>query len=218
MAKREDPGNASDATEKPTPNRDTADSATAPGRRPATSRQRIFVAAMGLFAEQGYAETSVEDIATAAGISRRTLFRYYPNKAAIPWGEFADQIAVMREHLGGIDDSVPLRKAIGEALVFFNTFPDSESEVHRRRMRLLLTEPELQAHSMLMYSDWRGAIAEFVARRRGEELGDLIPSAVALTAQGIAISAYTAWLDLPPERGVPRELHRYLREAASILA
>jgi len=173
---------------------------------------------MGLFAEHGYAYTSVEDIASAAGISRRTLFRYYPNKAAIPWGEFADQIAVMRKHLEAIGDSVPLREAIGEALVFFNTFPDSESGVHRRRMRLLLTEPELQAHSMLMYSDWRGAIAEFVARRRGEELGDLIPSAVALTAQGIAISAYTAWLDLPSERGVPAELHRYLREASSILA
>lgn len=189
-----------------------------PGRRPSTSRERIFTAAMDLFAEHGYASTNVEDIAKSAGISRRTLFRYYPNKAAIPWGEFSDQIAVMREHFLLIDDALPLREALADALVFFNTFPASETPVHRARMRLLLGEPELQAHSVLMYSDWRAAIAEFVAGRRGEETTDLVPLAVAHAAQGIAMSSYQAWLALPESEGSQGALHRYLQLGCEILA
>lgn len=189
----------------------------APGRRPSTSRQRIFTSAMELFASRGYSSTNVEDIAVAAGISRRTLFRYYPNKAAIPWGEFSDQIAVMREHFVLIDDALPLRDALADALVFFNTFPAAETRVHRARMRLLLDEPELQAHSVLMYSDWRAAIAEFVAGRRGENTTDLIPLAVAHAAQGIAMSSYQAWLSLPEDQGSQEALHSYLQEACEIL-
>lgn len=189
----------------------------APGRRPSTSRQRIFTSAMELFAARGYSSTNVEDIAVAAGISRRTLFRYYPNKAAIPWGEFSDQIAVMREHFVLIDDALPLRDALSDALVFFNTFPASETRVHRARMRLLLDEPELQAHSVLMYSDWRAAIAEFVAGRRGESTTDLIPLAVAHAAQGIAMSSYQAWLSLPEDEGSQEALHGYLQKACEIL-
>lgn len=189
----------------------------APGRRPSTSRQRIFTSAMELFATRGYSSTNVEDIAVAAGISRRTLFRYYPNKAAIPWGEFSDQIAVMREHFVLIDDALPLRDALADALVFFNTFPAAETRVHRARMRLLLDEPELQAHSVLMYSDWRAAIAEFVAGRRGENTTDLIPLAVAHAAQGIAMSSYQAWLSLPEDQGSQEALHSYLQEACEIL-
>ena len=189
-----------------------------PGRRPSTSRERIFTSAMRLFAAHGYSSTNVEDIAVAAGISRRTLFRYYPNKAAIPWGEFSDQIAVMREHFVLIDDALPLRDALADALVFFNTFPASETRVHRARMRLLLDEPELQAHSVLMYSDWRAAIAEFVAGRRGEDTTDLIPLAVAHAAQGIAMSSYQAWLSLSENEGSQEALHRYLQKACEILA
>lgn len=189
----------------------------APGRRPSTSRERIFTSAMELFAARGFASTNVEDIAEAAGISRRTLFRYYPNKAAIPWGEFSDQIAVMREHFLLIDDALPLREALSDALVFFNTFPASETRVHRARMRLLLDEPELQAHSVLMYSDWRAAIAEFVAGRRGEGTTDLIPLAVAHAAQGIAMSSYQAWLSLPEDEGSQEALHGYLQKACEIL-
>lgn len=189
-----------------------------PGRRPSTSRERIFTAAMSLFAERGYSSTNVEDIAQSAGISRRTMFRYYPNKAAIPWGEFSDQIAVMREHFLLIDAALPLREALADALVFFNTFPASETFVHRARMRLLLDEPELQAHSVLMYSDWRAAIAEFVAARRGESATDLIPLATAHAAQGIAMSSYQAWLALPEGEGSQEALHHYLQQGCEILA
>lgn len=187
-----------------------------PGRRPATSRTSIVSVALELFSRHGYEDTSVDQIAERAGISRRTLFRYFPGKAAIAWGEFDDQIDGMRRHLAAIPAETPLREALADALVAFNTFPESETEVHRGRMRLLLTVDELRAHSTLMYADWRGAVAEFVADRRGESVGDLVPAATAHAALGIALSAYRLWVDEPGAS--QSRLHELLREGTGILA
>lgn len=187
-----------------------------PGRRPSTTRAEIVAVALDLFARQGYESTSVDQIADAAHISRRTLFRYFPGKAAIAWGEFDVQIDGMRRQLGGIPATTPLPEALAGALVAFNTFPDSETEVHRLRMGLVLGVDELRAHSTLMYADWRRAVAEFVAARRSESVHDLIPSATAHAALGIAIAAYRLWVDTPGA-GQGR-LHELLREGTQILS
>ena len=58
------------------------------GRRRSTTREHISDVAIELFAARGFDEVSVDDVAQAAGIARRTLFRYYASKNAIPWGDF----------------------------------------------------------------------------------------------------------------------------------
>lgn len=187
-----------------------------PGRRPSTTRSSIVSVALDLFARQGYEATSVDQIAEAAHISRRTLFRYFPGKAAIAWGEFDEQIHLMLDYLDSVPDSVPLRDALADALVQFNTFPDSQTEVHRTRMRLLLGVDELRAHSTLVYADWRRAISDFVAHRRGESVGDLIPASTAHAALGIALSAYRLWVNEP---GADQSrLHELLRAGTQILS
>lgn len=187
-----------------------------PGRRPSTTRALIVGAALDLFDREGYEETSVDQIAESSHISRRTLFRYFPGKAAIAWGEFDVQIEGMRHRLADIPTETPLRDALADALVSFNTFPDSETEVHRRRMRLLLSVDELRAHSTLMYEDWCTAVAEFVAGRRGESAADLVPAATANAALGIALAAYRTWVN---ERGADQtRLHELLRDGTAILA
>ncbi|MDX2358068.1 mycofactocin system transcriptional regulator [Dietzia sp. PP-33] len=187
-----------------------------PGRRPSTTRASIVTVALDLFERQGYESTSVDQIAEAAHISRRTLFRYFPGKAAIAWGEFDVQIDGMRRELNEIPATTPLRDALADSLVAFNTFPDSETQVHRLRMGLLLGVDELQAHSTLMYADWRRAVAEFVAARRGEAVHDLIPAATAYAALGIAISAYRRWVSEP--HADQARLHELLRQGTCILA
>ncbi|MBV8218290.1 MAG: TetR family transcriptional regulator, partial [Solirubrobacterales bacterium] len=48
-----------------------------PGRPPGTSRRAVSRTALEMFAERGFEETTVDDIAEALGVSRRTLFRYF---------------------------------------------------------------------------------------------------------------------------------------------
>jgi AcrR family transcriptional regulator len=56
-------------------------------------RARIAEAALELFAGRGYAETTIDQIAAAAGVGRRTVFRHFPTKEAILF----DHLVVRRE-------------------------------------------------------------------------------------------------------------------------
>src|SRR6201985_1675762 len=49
-------------------------------RRSAETRERLFLAAVHLFAEKGFAETTVEDITNAADVGKGTFFNYFPSK------------------------------------------------------------------------------------------------------------------------------------------
>lgn len=164
------------------------------GRRPLTSRSHISAIAIDLFTERGFDETSVDDIADAAGIARRTLFRYYPTKNAIPWGDFDSHLQDMRDLLAAIPADVPIADALRRALVSFNEVGDTELAGHRRRMSLLLGVPALQAHSMLMYGEWRQVIAEFCAHRLGVGATDHLPQTIGWLCLGTALAAYDQWL------------------------
>ena len=164
------------------------------GRRRSTTWDHLSNVAIDLFAARGFDEVSVDDVAQAAGIARRTLFRYYPSKNALPWGDFDAHLEHMRDQLADLDPGVPIGDALRTALLAFNTFDEAETARHRQRMRVILETAELQAYSMTMYAGWRAVVAAFVARRMGAKASDLAPQTVAWTMLGVALSAYEHWL------------------------
>lgn len=164
------------------------------GRRRSTTQDRISDVALALFSARGFDNVSVDDVASAAGIARRTVFRYYPSKNAIPWGDFDAYLLRMRELLSDAAPAVSVVEGLRKALLAFNNFGDSELAHHRQRMRLILQTDALQAYSMTMYAGWRAVVAEFVARRIDAKPDDLVPQTVAWTMLGVALSAYEHWL------------------------
>ena len=125
------------------------------GRRRSLLQARYEQIAWGLFAKRGFRDVTVEDIAEAAGVSARTLFRYFPSKEDFLLG-FARR---------GTEDLVELIAALE---------PDRDP---LERVWLLIRE-----HSLLSPPDvrlltlWRRAAAdapEIHARVRGERLHDL---------------------------------------------
>ena len=164
------------------------------GRRPATSRGELSRIGLELFAAHGYDATTVEDIAAAAGIGRRTFFRYYASKNDVVWGDFEDGLDAMREWLRRCPDEVPLLEALRRAVLEFNRVDADALSAHRARMTLILRVPALQAHSTLRYAAWRDVVAEFVARRRGVAVDDLLPQVLGHALLGVALAAYERWL------------------------
>lgn len=164
------------------------------GRRPSTTQDHITDVALALFASRGFDEVSVDDVAKAAGIARRTLFRYYASKNAIPWGDFDAHLQDLRDLLSSLSTEITLAQALREALLSFNTYDDQEMAQHRRRMRVILETAGLQAYSMTMYAGWREVIAAYVAHRIGAAPGDLMPQTVGWLMLGVALSAYEHWL------------------------
>lgn len=166
-----------------------------PGRRRATSRAELEQVAFGLFAAHGFDATTVDEIAAAAGIGRRTFFRYFPSKNDVPWGAFEDELERMRVRLKACPPEVPLMDAIRLALIDFNRVTPAQVPLHRRRMELILRVPTLLAHSTLRFTAWRAVVAEFVAERTGHRADDLAPQAIAHAILGVSVAAYEHWLD-----------------------
>ncbi|MFT4289363.1 mycofactocin system transcriptional regulator [Nocardioides sp.] len=164
------------------------------GRPAATSHEEIEQVAFGLFAERGFEATTLEDIAAAVGVGRRTITRYYASKNDIPWGQFDVTLAGFRELLAAMPPEQPLWESVHRGVVIFNRFPTDANPSHRERMRLILTTPALQAHSMLRYADWRAVIAEYVAARTGSHPDDVLPRGVGHLSLALALAAYEAWL------------------------
>ena len=168
-----------------------------PGRRRATSRAELEQVAFTLFTARGFDATTVDEIAAAAGIGRRTFFRYFPSKNDVPWGAFEDELERMRVRLKACAPEVPVMDAIRYALIDFNRVAPAQVPLHRRRMQLILRVPTLLAHSTLRFAAWRAVVAEFVAERTGRRPDDLAPQAIAHAVLGVSVAAYEHWLDDP---------------------
>jgi TetR/AcrR family transcriptional regulator, regulator of mycofactocin system len=150
-----------------------------------------------MFAERGFEETTVDDIADALGVSRRTLFRYFASKNDMVWGDFDWVLGRLRGCLADTGLDEPLHQALGRAVVESNRYEDDQLPELRIRMRMITGVPALQAHSALRYAEWREVIAEWVSDRLGCRPSDLIPQTVAHAALGTSMAAFLVWVDDP---------------------
>lgn len=164
------------------------------GRPPATSRAELEVVALELFHRDGFDATTVDRIAEAAGVSRRTFFRYYASKNDVVWGDFDAGLRAMEARLAQTPDDVPLLRGLGQAVVEFNALPPEAVPAHRQRMALILHVPALQAHSTLRYAAWRDVVACFAARRLDLPVDALAPQLVGHVALAAAVASYEQWL------------------------
>ena len=182
------------------------------GRLPTTSRAELCSIALSLFIERGFEQTTVDDIASAAGVGRRTVFHYFASKNDLPWGDFDAGLEEMHRFLRELPTKMSVVEAISVAVIEFNRFPAEDISHHRERMKLLLEVPALQAHSALRYAAWRAVLSKFAAERLGLEEASLEPQAIARVFLGISLSAYEQWL-----RDADTDLIAVLQEAQTIL-
>jgi TetR/AcrR family transcriptional regulator, regulator of mycofactocin system len=169
-----------------------------PGRPPITTREEIEDAALELFATQGFEATTLDDLAGAIGVGRRTLFRYFKSKNDIAWGDFDQVMERLRSALAARARMHPM-EALRGAVVESNHYEAEQLPGLRIRLTLIMRTPALQAHSALRYAEWRAVVAEWAATRLGGTPGDLLPQAIGHAALGTAMAAFGRWVDHPDE-------------------
>jgi mycofactocin system transcriptional regulator len=156
-----------------------------------------------LFAERGFDVTTMDNVAHALGIGRRTLFRYFNSKNDMVWGDFGWVLARLRTDLAALDRRMPLMQALRHAAVSSNTYPPEALPELRLRMTLITTVPALQAHSMIRYAEWRHVVAEFAAQRLRCAVDEFAPQAIGYAALAASTAAFTQWVH-EPERDLLR--------------
>ncbi len=164
------------------------------GRPPGTSARELELIALRLFTERGFEETTVEQIAAAAGVSRRTFFRYFDSKAAALWRAFDGEVRALRSAFGAVAADVPLMDAIREVVVGVNHYRAQDVPELRTRMNLIVGVPALAASAANHYDAWERAVSEFAARRLGQPADSLYPLAIGRSTLAACRAAYDRWL------------------------
>lgn len=164
------------------------------GRPPGTSARALELIALRLFAEQGFEETTVDQIAAAAGVSRRTFFRYFDSKAGALWGEFDTEVATIRRLLDELPAGLPVMTAVRQAVITANHYRAEDVPELRARMNLIGSVPALAASAAVHYDAWERAVSDFVARRAGQPADSLYPLAVGRATLAACRAAYDRWV------------------------
>jgi AcrR family transcriptional regulator len=136
-------------------------------RRKAATRLEIARAAVHLFSARGAAATSAEEIAEAAGISVRTLWRYFPTKESTVLPLLTAGIEAFAEALR----AWPRDAGVAELLDAME--PDGTDPTMLDLVRLIRTEPGLRAVWLQAHHDAEPVFAEALARRAGLAEPDL---------------------------------------------
>jgi mycofactocin system transcriptional regulator len=169
------------------------------GRPPSTTRDEVARTALELFVRDGFEKTTLDDIAGALGVSRRTLFHYFASKNDMVWGDFDRVIERLRESLSLADPAADMMQVLRSAVVASNHYEDQAQDELRLRMTLITTVPALQAHSMVRYAAWRRVVSEFVAQRMDLDPDDLIPLTIGHMALATSMAAFVRWVHHPDE-------------------
>lgn len=113
-------------------------------RKKAQTRRNIQEHALRLFLSQGYDNTTVEEIATAAGVSHMTFFRYFPTKESVVESDDYDPLIarLIEERPPEEDALTALQKALGQGLA---SIYEADKEALLVRTRLILATPALRA-------------------------------------------------------------------------
>jgi len=165
------------------------------GRPPGTSARALELVSLRLFSEHSFDETTVERIAAAAGVSKRTFFRYFDSKADVLWHAFDGEVRSLRAAFTAVPGDIPLMDAIRKVVVGVNQYRAEDVPELRTRMNLIGSVPALQASAAQHYDAWERAVSEFAAARLGEPADSLYPLAIGRATLAVCRSAYDRWAD-----------------------
>jgi AcrR family transcriptional regulator len=165
-------------------------------RKKARTRAAIRQHALRLFREQGYTETTVEQIAEAAEVSPSTFFRYFPTKEDVVLQDDFDPIAIEKFEAQPADlhPVAALRAAMREA---FDEASAEDIEQWRELNRLTTSVPELRARVLEEFVRSARLAAGLIAKRVGRDPGDFAVRTLAGAVVGVGMSVMMMTMDDP---------------------
>jgi AcrR family transcriptional regulator len=166
-------------------------------RKKQKTRQTIVEVATRLFADRGYAETTLAQVADEAEVALSTIFNYFPGKPDIVFAAFDAIIESARDRIVGRPGEEDASSAILAWIT--EVLPDVElpyTEAIRRLPRIMLATPELRGEERLRYALIEDALGEGFARDLGEPAGGMRARVMAAVAIGGMLDVWNDWYAL----------------------
>ena len=174
------------------------------------ARARLEQAALQLFVERGFDQTTVTAIAERAGLTERTFFRYFADKREVLfWGQENLRELYVRTIEAAPDSAAPL-DVVAAALDAPVPVFRERRELARQRQAVIAANPGLQERELIKRASLAATMAEAL-RRRG------VPDPAASLAAEVGViafaTAFTCWVSEPEEGSDTHDLSWLIREA-----
>jgi AcrR family transcriptional regulator len=185
------------------------------GRWEPNARGRLERAALELFIERGFEQTTVAEIARRAGLTERTFFRHFADKREVLFAGGDALRELLVQAVAGAPDSTAPIDAVAAALQAAAPRFQERGEYPRQRQAVIAANPELQERELIKLASLAAAIAGAL-RRRG------VPEpAASLTAEaGIAVFkvAFERWVGSTGQPELTHLIQESLDELKAVTA
>jgi|SRR5450755_1994778 AcrR family transcriptional regulator len=161
------------------------------GRWEPNPRGRLEQAALELYGERGFEQTTVAEIAERAGLTERTFFRHFADKREVLFSGAGSLQELLVTTLAEAPDSLPPIEAVAAALEAVGALFKGRRDFARQRQRIIVDNVELRERELIKLATLSAALADTL-RRRG-----VAEPAASLTADaGIAVFriAFERWV------------------------
>jgi AcrR family transcriptional regulator len=160
-------------------------------RKKQQTRETIARAALHLFAERGYDETTLAEIAEAAEVSPRTIFAYYESKEDILFCEEASFLEMLKTKL----DERPPGSTTVDALREFLASIEPPDEEATLRKQIITATPVLQMRMRARHVELEPMLAESIAKDLGAEPDDIRPMLIAASMTAAFMSVRDRFIE-----------------------
>ncbi|WP_082498809.1 MULTISPECIES: TetR family transcriptional regulator [unclassified Plantibacter] len=167
-------------------------------------RAELAMLAQDLFAAKGYEQTTIDDLVAAAGISRRTFFRYFTSKEDLMLGKYDAWSQMLGEALAARPAEEPIWESLRRSFdVVVEHFEDATLAERALAIELIIHDnPALSAGELERISRVQGDLAELVGERIGHRPGtDPRATVIAGAALTCVVAAKDLWMTT--DRGRP---------------
>ena len=157
------------------------------------TRQLIADTAIALFSEQGFDATTVEQIAAAAEVGPRTVYRYYPTKEALVVRFTEDTLNTALEELRALPEEIPLPQALFEVVDSVRRTIEDDSERRKVVYQIIVRTRSLHAELRAVNWLWRESLAEEIGRRTGGRTAEMVAALAAANIAAVVEIAIAEW-------------------------
>jgi AcrR family transcriptional regulator len=141
-------------------------------RRSAELRERLFRAALGLFATKGYAETTVEDITESADVGKGTFFNYFPSKEHILMAFGEMQLAKLESVINEARQSdQPMREVLRNLVLRMTEEPIRNPSIVRALLQANLSSVPVRGEMLRIHDRNRALMGQLI--RHGQQRGEI---------------------------------------------
>jgi AcrR family transcriptional regulator len=179
-------------------------------RQKQATRETLRSAALRLFVERGFRETTADEIAAAAGVSRRTFFLHFASKDEVLLGHISDELGMLRAELETASADLEPAARAGQAITRLAESIQGRDEL-LLQLDLLHSAPELLGVNLEQFTSFEDAIAEAVRSWLTDPGGRRLTAdqdAFAELVGTVTMGALRAALNVWRRRGGRGQLHR----------